>query len=316
MAHPMHLHQPIGWIIAKDGVPLDVADAGRHDQRRPGRALHGALQGRQSPACGPGTATSSTTPRASDRDVRDGHRADRRGVDVMTHDSDSVPDARRAKSVVVGVDGSEGSFEALIWATHHAQRAGLPLQVVTITEIPAVYTAAGVPALPLGSTFDEPGAAGRRHQQPGHRRRPRVRPGDHGVGSGDRRHPGGQPGGGDPARRRARGVGHVAEEPHDRRARLGGHRRRPPRPRPGRRRPRPGPPRRTAEADRRRHRWARRIEDRRALGVRPRREPPAQRSSSCMRGSTRTAPRTPSSDHRRPTCNAMPQSSPSRWSPA
>ncbi|MCU1358865.1 MAG: hypothetical protein JWN99_154, partial [Ilumatobacteraceae bacterium] len=24
MAHPMHLHQPVGWIIAKDGVPLDV----------------------------------------------------------------------------------------------------------------------------------------------------------------------------------------------------------------------------------------------------------------------------------------------------
>ncbi|MGE0309970.1 MAG: multicopper oxidase family protein, partial [Acidimicrobiia bacterium] len=23
MAHPMHLHQPLGWIIAKDGVPLD-----------------------------------------------------------------------------------------------------------------------------------------------------------------------------------------------------------------------------------------------------------------------------------------------------
>jgi FtsP/CotA-like multicopper oxidase with cupredoxin domain len=23
MAHPMHLHQPMGWIIAKDGVPLD-----------------------------------------------------------------------------------------------------------------------------------------------------------------------------------------------------------------------------------------------------------------------------------------------------
>ena len=22
MAHPMHLHQPVGWIIAKDGVPL------------------------------------------------------------------------------------------------------------------------------------------------------------------------------------------------------------------------------------------------------------------------------------------------------
>ena len=24
MAHPMHLHQPVGWIIAKDGVPLDA----------------------------------------------------------------------------------------------------------------------------------------------------------------------------------------------------------------------------------------------------------------------------------------------------
>jgi len=24
MAHPMHLHQPVGWIIAKDGVPLEV----------------------------------------------------------------------------------------------------------------------------------------------------------------------------------------------------------------------------------------------------------------------------------------------------
>jgi manganese oxidase len=24
MAHPMHLHQPVGWIIAKDGVPLDT----------------------------------------------------------------------------------------------------------------------------------------------------------------------------------------------------------------------------------------------------------------------------------------------------
>ena len=24
LVHPMHLHQPVGWIIAKDGVPLDV----------------------------------------------------------------------------------------------------------------------------------------------------------------------------------------------------------------------------------------------------------------------------------------------------
>ena len=24
MGHPMHMHQPVGWIIAKDGVPLLV----------------------------------------------------------------------------------------------------------------------------------------------------------------------------------------------------------------------------------------------------------------------------------------------------
>jgi nucleotide-binding universal stress UspA family protein len=60
-----------------------------------------------------------------------------------------------AKSVVVGVDGSEGSFEALMWATHHAHRTGLPLKIVTVTEIPAVYTAAGAPTMPPGSTFDD-----------------------------------------------------------------------------------------------------------------------------------------------------------------
>lgn len=70
----------------------------------------------------------------------------------MSPDS-TVPVAPTA--IVVGVDGSEGSFEALIWATHHAQRTGLPLKVVTVTEIPAVYTAAGVPVLPPGSTFDD-----------------------------------------------------------------------------------------------------------------------------------------------------------------
>ena len=68
---------------------------------------------------------------------------------------ESDPGAVEAKMIVVGVDGSEGSFEALIWATHHAKRTGLPLKVVTVTEIPAVYTAAGVPALPMGSTFDD-----------------------------------------------------------------------------------------------------------------------------------------------------------------
>jgi FtsP/CotA-like multicopper oxidase with cupredoxin domain len=28
LVHPMHLHQPVGWIIAKDGVPLDVPTPG------------------------------------------------------------------------------------------------------------------------------------------------------------------------------------------------------------------------------------------------------------------------------------------------
>jgi nucleotide-binding universal stress UspA family protein len=60
-----------------------------------------------------------------------------------------------ATTIVVGVDGSEGSLEALIWAIHHARRAGLPLKVVTVTEIPAVYTAVGLPGLAPGSTFDD-----------------------------------------------------------------------------------------------------------------------------------------------------------------
>ena len=72
----------------------------------------------------------------------------------MSHDPVAVK-LIVAKSIVVGVDGSEGSFEALLWATHHAHRTGLPLKVVTVTEIPAVYTAAGVPNLPPGSTFDD-----------------------------------------------------------------------------------------------------------------------------------------------------------------
>jgi len=36
MAHPMHLHQPVGWISAKDGVPLDQPLPGGHRQHCPG----------------------------------------------------------------------------------------------------------------------------------------------------------------------------------------------------------------------------------------------------------------------------------------
>lgn len=74
----------------------------------------------------------------------------------MRHGAESIdPRSMRSQSVVVGVDGSEGSFEALIWAAHHARHIKVPLHIVTVTEIPAVYTAAGVPALPLGSTFED-----------------------------------------------------------------------------------------------------------------------------------------------------------------
>ena len=69
----------------------------------------------------------------------------------LESDADTTAEA----TVVVGVDGSEGSFEALIWATHHAQRAKLALLIVTVTEIPAIYTPLGAPALPPGSTFDD-----------------------------------------------------------------------------------------------------------------------------------------------------------------
>jgi nucleotide-binding universal stress UspA family protein len=70
-------------------------------------------------------------------------------------DKQHITQLAPAKTVVVGVDGSEGSFEALLWAAHHAHRAEVPLKIVTVTEIPAVYTAAGLPAMPVGSTFED-----------------------------------------------------------------------------------------------------------------------------------------------------------------
>ena len=46
MAHPMHMHQPVGWIIAKDGVPLDFPIPGDTINVAPGErytVLHKAL---------------------------------------------------------------------------------------------------------------------------------------------------------------------------------------------------------------------------------------------------------------------------------
>ena len=184
----------------------------------------------------------------------------------MSPDSD-VAKSVVAKSVVVGVDGSEGSFEALIWATHHAQRTGLPVQVITITEIPAVYTAAGVPALPLGSTFDDLVLQG---VDVNNRAIDDALAFDLGItvsGHRCRRYPGRQFGRGDAARRCPRGVGHLAEDPHDRRARLGRDRCRAPHPRSGHRGPWPGRPRRSPQPDRRRHRRVRRVETGARLGL-------------------------------------------------
>jgi FtsP/CotA-like multicopper oxidase with cupredoxin domain len=39
MSHPMHMHQPIGWIIAKDGVPLEVPQPGDTISVAPGERI-------------------------------------------------------------------------------------------------------------------------------------------------------------------------------------------------------------------------------------------------------------------------------------
>ena len=79
MAHPMHLHQPIGWIIAKDGVPLDQPIPGDTINVAPGErytVLYKADRARRV-----GLALPHPQPRRGLRGhVRHGHRADRRGV--------------------------------------------------------------------------------------------------------------------------------------------------------------------------------------------------------------------------------------------
>ena len=47
----------------------------------------------------------------------------------------------RAPRVVVGVDGTEGSIEALRWAAHEAARRRWPLHVITCAELPAAVEA-------------------------------------------------------------------------------------------------------------------------------------------------------------------------------
>ena len=61
----------------------------------------------------------------------------------------------RHARVIVGVDGTDGSNEALRWATHEAARRGAPLHVMTCAQLPVTIEAGmvGVGAF-AGSTMD------------------------------------------------------------------------------------------------------------------------------------------------------------------
>lgn len=56
-----------------------------------------------------------------------------------------------SRPIVVGVDGSEGSLEALRQARHLAEVLGCPLQAVTVWQMPATATGFG---WPLDYDFD------------------------------------------------------------------------------------------------------------------------------------------------------------------
>lgn len=62
----------------------------------------------------------------------------------------------RAPRVVVGVDGTEGSIEALRWAAHEAARRRWPLRVITCAELPVAVEAGLVGA----GTVDEATVSG------------------------------------------------------------------------------------------------------------------------------------------------------------
>lgn len=62
LSHPMHLHQTSGWIIAKDGVPLDEPTPTDTVNIAPASATR-CCTWHKNLACGRGTATSSLTPR-------------------------------------------------------------------------------------------------------------------------------------------------------------------------------------------------------------------------------------------------------------
>lgn len=61
----------------------------------------------------------------------------------------------RSPRLIVGVDGTEGSVEALRWAAHDAARRDWPLHVMTCAELPVAVEAGLIGAGPLtGSTME------------------------------------------------------------------------------------------------------------------------------------------------------------------
>ena len=61
----------------------------------------------------------------------------------------------RQQRIIVGVDGSEGSIEALRWAAHEAARRQWPLHVMTCAQLPVTVEAGMVGAGAFaGSSMD------------------------------------------------------------------------------------------------------------------------------------------------------------------
>jgi nucleotide-binding universal stress UspA family protein len=60
--------------------------------------------------------------------------------------------------IVVGVDGSEPSLEALRWAGRQASLTGAALEAVIAWEMPGAYGWAGMPGLPEDFDLEEPAA--------------------------------------------------------------------------------------------------------------------------------------------------------------
>jgi nucleotide-binding universal stress UspA family protein len=60
--------------------------------------------------------------------------------------------------IIVGVDGSDHSYRALVWAMHEAAQHTMPLTVMTVSPFPArpaTMTLWGLPTLPEGGFNQE-----------------------------------------------------------------------------------------------------------------------------------------------------------------